>query len=70
MSLLYVLSSSHENVPASPTSSPTVTESELQVAHGLILRCFVKRWLGLSIDATLPMVFAPGAFAILRYVYL
>ena len=41
---------------------------DLQVAHGLILRCFVKRWLALSIDFPLQMMLAPGAVAILRYV--
>ncbi|KAF2789397.1 putative phosphoglycerate mutase [Melanomma pulvis-pyrius CBS 109.77] len=39
----------------------------LLVAHGLILRCFVKRWLGLSIDNPLPMILAPGAIAVLSY---
>lgn len=39
----------------------------LLVAHGLILRCFVKRWLGFSVSFSLPMMLAPGAVAILSY---
>lgn len=39
-----------------------------QVAHGLILRCFVKRWLGFSVNFPLQMMLAPGAIAVLRYV--
>ncbi|KAL2843821.1 histidine phosphatase superfamily [Aspergillus pseudodeflectus] len=39
----------------------------LLVAHGLIHRCFVKRWLGFSIDFDLQMMFAPGAIAVLSY---
>lgn len=41
-------------------------QGKWQVAHGLILRCFVKRWLGLPIDFPLQMIFAPGAIAALR----
>jgi hypothetical protein len=41
-----------------------------QVAHGLILRCFVKRWLKLPVDDPLPMMLSPGALAMLRYVLL
>ncbi|KIW88525.1 uncharacterized protein Z519_11094 [Cladophialophora bantiana CBS 173.52] len=37
------------------------------VAHGLILRCFVKRWLKYPIDDPLPMMFSPGAIAMLSY---
>ncbi|KAK3311731.1 uncharacterized protein B0T15DRAFT_522358 [Chaetomium strumarium] len=39
----------------------------LLVAYGLILRCFVKRWLGFSIDFPLQMILAPGAIAVLSY---
>lgn len=39
-----------------------------QVAHGLILRGFVKRWLNFSIDAHLPMILDPGAVSVLRCV--
>lgn len=39
----------------------------LFVAHGLILRCFVKRWLGLSVDFPLRMMLAPAAIAVLSY---
>ncbi|KAK2031759.1 putative phosphoglycerate mutase [Colletotrichum zoysiae] len=39
----------------------------LLVAHGLILRCFWKRWLGLPVDFDLSMIFAPGAVAVLSY---
>ncbi|KPM46541.1 hypothetical protein AK830_g61 [Neonectria ditissima] len=39
----------------------------LVVAHGHILRCFVKRWLGYSIDFPLLMILAPGAVAVLSY---
>ena len=37
-----------------------------QVAHGLVLRCFVKRWLRFSVDFPLQMMLAPGAIAVLR----
>ncbi|KAF1998175.1 phosphoglycerate mutase [Amniculicola lignicola CBS 123094] len=37
------------------------------VAHGLVLRCFMKRWLKLPLDAELPMIFSPGAISILGY---
>ncbi|KAL2194969.1 putative phosphoglycerate mutase [Corynascus similis CBS 632.67] len=39
----------------------------LLVAHGLILRCFLKRWLGLSLDIPLEMMLAPGAIGVLSY---
>ncbi|KAH9898726.1 putative phosphoglycerate mutase [Xylariomycetidae sp. FL2044] len=39
----------------------------LVVAHGLILRCFVKRWLGFPVDFALQMMLAPGAIAVLSY---
>ncbi|KAH8591855.1 putative phosphoglycerate mutase [Bisporella sp. PMI_857] len=39
----------------------------LLVAHGLILRCFTKRWIGLSIDNSLPIMFEPGAISVLSY---
>ena len=34
----------------------------------MIGRCFIKRWLKLSVDADLPMMLPPGAIAMLRYV--
>ncbi|KAF2155368.1 phosphoglycerate mutase-like protein [Myriangium duriaei CBS 260.36] len=37
------------------------------VAHGLILRCLAKRWLGYGIPDHFPMMFEPGAVAILSY---
>ncbi|KAF2496039.1 phosphoglycerate mutase [Lophium mytilinum] len=37
------------------------------VAHGLILRCFVKRWLGYPLDMPLQMMLSPGAIGILSY---
>ncbi|KAL8854968.1 MAG: hypothetical protein Q9221_000164 [Calogaya cf. arnoldii] len=37
------------------------------VAHGLILRCFVKRWLDYPLDNLLPMMLSPGAIGILSY---
>ncbi|OAL52613.1 phosphoglycerate mutase [Pyrenochaeta sp. DS3sAY3a] len=37
------------------------------VAHGLIIRCFMKRWLNLSLDASLPVMYSPGAIGILSY---
>ncbi|KAL8402557.1 hypothetical protein RB596_009073 [Gaeumannomyces avenae] len=40
----------------------------LIVAHGLILRCFVKRWIGLSVDnPNFPMMLNPGGVSILSY---
>ncbi len=54
---------------AIPPTSPLLTHHmNAQVAHGLILRCFVKRWLGFSLDFPLQMMLAPGAIAVLRYV--
>ena len=41
----------------------------MQVAHGLILRAFVKRWLRYPLDDPLPMMLSPGAIAILRHVF-
>ncbi|KAF7590194.1 hypothetical protein BBP40_003169 [Aspergillus hancockii] len=37
------------------------------VAHGLILRAFVKRWLKYSLDTPLPMSLFPGAIGVLSY---
>ncbi|KAJ6258223.1 hypothetical protein Dda_7142 [Drechslerella dactyloides] len=37
------------------------------VAHGLILRAFVKRWLRYPLDDPLPMMFSPGAIGVLSY---
>ncbi|KAG9249708.1 putative phosphoglycerate mutase [Emericellopsis atlantica] len=39
----------------------------LIVAHGLILRCFAKRWIGFEIDASLELMMDPGAIAVLSY---
>ncbi|CAG8954640.1 hypothetical protein HYFRA_00004560 [Hymenoscyphus fraxineus] len=39
----------------------------LLVAHGLILRVFVKRWLGYAVDFPLQMMLSPGAIGILGY---
>ncbi|KAM7197947.1 Histidine phosphatase superfamily [Naviculisporaceae sp. PSN 640] len=39
----------------------------LLVAHGLILRVFVKRWLKYPVDFPLSMMMAPGAVGILTY---
>ncbi|AEO56632.1 hypothetical protein MYCTH_2109123 [Thermothelomyces thermophilus ATCC 42464] len=36
-------------------------------AHGLVLRCFIMRWLGFSVDFPLQMKMDPGAIAVLRY---
>lgn len=38
------------------------------VAHGLILRALVKRWLGYPVDMSLSIMLAPGALGILTYV--
>ncbi|KAF2472658.1 phosphoglycerate mutase [Lindgomyces ingoldianus] len=37
------------------------------VAHGLILRCFVKRWLGYPLDMPLTLMLSPGGIGILSY---
>lgn len=37
----------------------------LQVAHGLILRCFLKRWLSLPLDTPVSLTMEPGAIAVL-----
>ncbi|EPS39802.1 hypothetical protein H072_6395 [Dactylellina haptotyla CBS 200.50] len=37
------------------------------VAHGLILRAFMKRWLGYSVDNPLPVMFSPGGIGMLSY---
>ncbi|MCJ1349274.1 hypothetical protein MMC31_007510 [Peltigera leucophlebia] len=37
------------------------------VAHGLILRAFVKRWLKYPLNNPLPMMLSPGAIGILSY---
>lgn len=50
-------------------SAKDSTLTHRQVAHGLILRCFFKRWLGLSVDYPLPIMMPPGTLAILRYVF-
>ncbi|KAM6529541.1 hypothetical protein FALCPG4_007670 [Fusarium falciforme] len=39
----------------------------LLVAHGLILRCFIKRWLRWPIDFSFPMMLDPGAVTVLSY---
>ena len=51
--------------PASPTQAKI---QELQVAHGLILRAFAKRWINYSLGQDLPMEIQPGGIAVLRYV--
>lgn len=73
VSLLFFPSPNFLSLSATPLfcSSSIATKAErreLQVAHGLILRCFVKRWLGLSVDFPLRMMLAPAAIAVLRYV--
>jgi broad specificity phosphatase PhoE len=40
----------------------------MQVAHGMSLRCFVKRWLGYPLDMPLALMLSPGAIGILRCV--
>jgi hypothetical protein len=52
----------------SPALSTAAEGRELQVAHGVILRCFWKRWQGLSVDTPLRMMLDPGELAILRYI--
>ncbi|BCS19657.1 histidine phosphatase family protein [Aspergillus puulaauensis] len=37
------------------------------VAHGLVLRAFVKRWLKYPLDTPLPMMLSPGSIGILSY---
>lgn len=37
------------------------------VAHGHILRAFVKRWLGRPLDFPLSLMLEPGAIGILRF---
>lgn len=44
-------------------------EANPQIAHGLVLRCFAKRWLGFAVNFPLQMLLSPGAVAILRYFY-
>jgi broad specificity phosphatase PhoE len=39
------------------------------VAHGMSLRCFVKRWLGYPLDMPLALMLSPGAIGILRHVF-
>lgn len=56
---LFSLSSLLRKCPLSPSiylpALPTATQRrELQVAHGLILRCFMKRWIGLTVDQLCP----------------
>ncbi|KAK1750199.1 phosphoglycerate mutase [Echria macrotheca] len=41
----------------------------LVVAHGVILRAFVMRWLGYPIEMPLNMMLAPGAVGVLSYKY-
>lgn len=48
-------------------SPRTAKEWILQVAHGLILRCFAKRWLGWMMHSPLPMTLLPGSVSVLRY---
>ncbi|KAG8625673.1 hypothetical protein KVT40_006074 [Elsinoe batatas] len=37
------------------------------VAHGLILRALVKRWLGYPLDLKLEMMLSPGGIGVLSY---
>ena len=37
------------------------------MAHGLILRVFVKRWLKYAVDFPMPMMLAPGGVGVLTY---
>ncbi|KAL5375329.1 hypothetical protein PMIN06_011521 [Paraphaeosphaeria minitans] len=38
------------------------------VAHGLILRCFLKRWIKRPVDDDISLLWQAGGFAIVRYV--
>lgn len=40
----------------------------LLVAHGHILRAFVKRWLGYPLDFKLLLILEPGGVGVLTYV--
>lgn len=71
--MLYFLPSDHLTSKSlssneTPTKLTTHDANNKQVAHGLILRCFFKRWLKLSVDDPLPIMFSPGAISMLRYV--
>lgn len=66
MSFLYALASTYSLSLASPTAA---NKRALQVAHGLILRCFTKRWIELSIDNPARLMLEPGAISVLRYVH-
>lgn len=48
------------------TTLLAIIDDYTQVAHGLILRAFVKRWLKCPLDTPLPMMLSPGAIGILR----
>ncbi|TVY90474.1 Sedoheptulose 1,7-bisphosphatase [Lachnellula willkommii] len=37
------------------------------IAHGHILRAFAKRWIGLPLSTSLPMMLEPGAVGVLSY---
>jgi hypothetical protein len=68
--VILVCSRAHCSIYFDPLALPTAANRcTLQVAHGLILRCFTKRWIGLSIDNRLPIMFEPGAISVLRYVH-
>lgn len=51
---------------SSPEASRWQITHSCQVAHGLILRAFAKRWMQYALDFPLPMMMAPGAIAVLR----
>ena len=64
MFFLYISLSSLLKYPLLPTEA---NNRELQVAHGLILRCFVKRWVGLEVNSSLELDLETGAMAVVRY---
>jgi broad specificity phosphatase PhoE len=55
-------------VVRAPIPSKLERETDaVQVAHGMSLRCFVKRWLGYPLDMPLALMLSPGAIGVLRY---
>lgn len=62
------------SIPLHYLHPPTPLISRLlmirKVAHGMSLRCFVKRWLGYPLDMPLALMLAPGGIGVLRYVIL
>lgn len=53
-------------VSNSTSLEPKEVIDKIQVAHGMSLRCFVKRWLGYPLDMPLALMLSPGAIGILR----